>query len=279
MAVPFIGSEAVAAGALTPHGLRSRCTAIYPGVHLPRDIELTAALRAEAAWLWSRRRGVVAGRSAAALHPAKWVDANAPAELIHDNRHAPVGIRTWADRLADDEVAVVAGIAVTTPARTAVDLARRHPVDSAVAAIDALANVTGLKPADPELLLERYRGHRGIARARATLCLVDGGAESPRETWLRLVFIRAGFPRPQTQFMVRDEYGQVVARLDMAWEDLKIAVEHDRDHHRTARRQFYRDIRRMEVLADLGWTVIRVTAEDTEGTIIHRVAAARIRRV
>jgi hypothetical protein len=60
-------------------------------------------------------------------------------------------------------------------------------------------------------------------------------------------------------------------------EDVRVAAEYDGDHHRS-RRQFNADIRRMEALNDLGWLVVRVTAEDTPGGVIHRVAAARARR-
>jgi hypothetical protein len=181
--------------------------------------------------------------------------------------------------LADDEITVLRDVPVTTPARTALDLARRYPTERAVAAIDALANATRLKPTEIDELVQRYRGHRGVALARKTLALVDSGAESPRETWLRLLLIRAGFPSPTTQFVVRDEYGQPIARLDLAWPDLKIAIEYEGDHHRTDRRQFNRDIRRTDSLIELGWIVIRVTAEDTEGSIIHWAATARTRRV
>ncbi|MGB6206295.1 MAG: hypothetical protein WBF82_04875, partial [Mycobacterium sp.] len=105
-----------------------------------------------------------------------------------------------------------------------------------------------------------------------------GGAESPRETWLRLLLIRAGFPPPQTQIPVYDEYGQLVAVLDMGWEDIKLAVEYDGDHHWTERRQFNKDISRAEALTDLGWIDVRVTAEDTEGGVIARVSTAWQRR-
>ena len=53
------------------------------------------------------------------------------------------------------------------------------------------------------------------------------GAQSPKETWLRLVLIQAGLPRPQTQIPVYDEFGEVIAYLDMGWEDVKVAVEYD----------------------------------------------------
>jgi hypothetical protein len=279
MREPLIGSQAVASGIVTPYELRSRFFAIHPDVYVAVDTELTAGLRAHAAWLWSRRRGVVAGHSASALHGAKWIDDRSSAELLYDYRRAPSGIRTWSDRVADDEIQLISGIPATTPARTALDLACRHPVGKAVAEIDALARATDLKAIDVEVLADRYRGRRCIRRARVALSLVDPGAESPRETWLRLLLIHAGFPPPQTQIPVYDGYSSLVAVLDMGWEDLKLAVEYEGDHHRTDRRQFNRDIRRAEAVAELGWIDVRVTAEDTPGGIIARVSAAWRRRM
>jgi hypothetical protein len=278
MGEPFIGSEAIASGALTPYALRSRFIALYPDVYLPPAAEVTAAIRARAAWLWSGRRGVVAGQSAAALHSAKWVDACKPAELLWPNRRPPRGIRTWSDRFAEDEIELVDGVWVTTPARTALDLACRYPLGRAVAAIDALARKTHMKIADAELLAGRYRGRRGIRQAHTVLDLVDPGAESPQETWLRLVVIRNGFPRPQTQIPLYDEFGALVAVFDLGWEDRKIAMDYEGEHHRINRRRFNHDIRKAETVAELGWTDIRVTAEDGEGGLIRRLSAAWRRR-
>lgn len=115
MGEPFIGTEAIKSGRLTPYQLRSRFAALLPDVYLLRGDEITAASRAKAAWLWSRREGVVAGQSAAALHGAKWVEGRLPAELLWQNRRPPPGIRTWSDRFADDEIQLVNGIYVTCP--------------------------------------------------------------------------------------------------------------------------------------------------------------------
>ncbi len=278
MGEPFIGSEAVRAGRLTPYQLRSRFEAIHRDVYLAGDEELTAVIRAKAAWLWSRRNGVIAGQSAAALLGAKWVDDREPAQLLYENRHPPTGIRTWADRFEEDEVELVDGMLVTSPARTALDLACRYPVDAAVPKIDALARATKLKMADVELLAERYSGRRGMKRARVALDLADAGAESPRETWLRLVLIRADFPRPQTQIPVYNEYKVLVAVLDMGWEDIKVGADYEGEHHWTKRTQIDNDIRRFDEVTERGWIDVRVTARDTEASIIARIAAARARR-
>lgn len=275
---PFIGSEAVAAGRLTKYDLSSKLVAVHRDIYVPRGTPLTAVPRAQAAWLWSRRRGVVAGQSAAALHRAKWVDDRGPAQLLYDDRRPPKGVTTWSDRVEDDEVQLIAGMRVTTPARTALDLACRYPLGKAVAAIDALARATHLKMTEVELLAQRYRGRRGIRRARVSLDLVNAGADSPRETWVRLLLIRAGFPRPQTQIPVYDEYGQLAAVIDLGWEDIKVGVDYEGEHHRTTRLEFNKGIRRHEMVTGLGWLDVRVTVEDCEAAIIGRVAAAWERR-
>lgn len=185
---------------------------VYPGVYAPAGVELTARQRAHAAWLWSRRRAVVAGNSAAALLGAKWVNPALDAELVHANRKPPPRIVVHTDRLAPHETVAVDGVAVTTPARTAFDIGRRTPSRlQAVQRLDALANSTDVKVADVQAVIAEHTGARGLVRLRAVLPLIDGGAESPQETWTRLVLIDAGLPKPQTQIRVFDDYGDFVA--------------------------------------------------------------------
>ncbi len=212
------------------------------------------------------------------MYGAKWVDVTAPLEIIHTNRNPLAGLRIRGDRIEHDEVSTLDGIPVTTPARTALDLACWYPVGEAVAAIDALGRATELKTPDVEVLVQRYPGRRGINQARNALNLLDFGAHSPQETWLRLLLIDAGLPKPQTQIPVADEFGDVFAYLDMGWADVKVAVEYDGDQHRIDRRQYSWDIRRLEMLERCGWIVIRVVAGDRPADIIRRVRAALARR-
>ncbi len=275
---PFIGSEALAAGQLTPYQLRTRFVALHQDVYVGKERPLDPVMRAKACWLRSRRRGVLTEFSASALHGARWIDPARPAAIIDSNRRPAAGVQVREECIDDDEICVIDGMRVTTPARTAIDLARRHPLNLAVAAIDALGQAVELKPADVELLVDRYQGRRGIGRARAALALFDCGAQSPKETWLRLLVIRAGLPRPQTQIAVRNDWGFVDAYLDMGWEDVKVAVEYDGDQHRTDRRQYVKDIHRLEMLQRRGWIVVRVIAEDHPSDVLRRVNAALARR-
>ena len=278
MGEPFVGSEAVACGLLTKSHLETRYVRLFRGVYIDRDVELTAVVRAKAGWLWTGRRGVVAGFSAAALHGSKWVDDRRPVELIHDNHHFAVGIQLHRDTVDADEVETIDGVAVTSPTRTALDLGCWYPTMTAVAGMDALARATEIKAADVELLARRYATRRGIVRARRAADLFDAGAQSPKESWLRIMLIEAGLPRPQTQIEVFDEFGGVFAYLDMGWEDVRVAVEYDGEQHRSDRRQYTWDVRRLERLERLGWIVIRVVAGDRPADIVSRVRAARARR-
>lgn len=78
--------------------------------------------------------------------------------------------------------------------------------------------------------------------------------------------------------MLRDD-GWSKYYLDMGWEDMKLAVEYDGDHHRTDPIRYAYDIKRAEELADLGWKVLRVVKSDRTADILRRVGAARSSRL
>lgn len=277
---PFLGSEALAANAFPERAMRAIYEPVYPGVYVPFGIELTASQRARAAWLWSRRRAVVAGNSAASLLGAKWVSASLDAEVVHDNRKPPKRIVVHSDTLPPHEVLTVDGIAVTSPARTAFDIGRRTTNRlHAVQRLDALTNATDVKVADVEAVIANHSGARGLLRLRRVLSLLDGGAESPQETLTRLVLIDAGLPRPQTQIRVCDEYGEFVARVDMGYEEFRVGIEYDGPQHWTDPEVRARDIDKSCAFSDLGWTVIRVGSNllrDREGTFVARVFDAML---
>ncbi|ALR10548.1 hypothetical protein BST43_17085 [Mycobacteroides saopaulense] len=275
---PIVGSEAVRAGHVTRYQLRRDYVPWHKDVYIPRGMAITPHLRAEAAWLRSRRRGVLAGFSAAALHGARWVDPGLPAEIIDANRRREPGVRGRALSVAAEEVCVIRGMQVTTAARTAFDLSCDHPLSKAVPALDALARATDLSIADIRQVLERHPGRRGIRTAWAAIDLMDAGAQSPKETWLRLVLVRAGLPRPQTQIVVHNGDHVPLAYIDMGWEDVMVGVEYDGDQHRSDRRQYVKDIKRLELLASLGWLIVRVVAEDHPDDVVRRVKEALARR-
>ena len=270
----FIGSEALRRGDVTRHELHRWYRRIYPDVYIDTRHQMSLRDNVVGAWLWSRRKAIVAGVAASALHGARWVDDDIPVELIGNNGRPPRGLVVHSEQVCDDEVTVIDGIPVTDVARTAFDLGRHLARRKAVAHLDALASATGITRAEVLPHAERYKGARGVRRLKAALSVMDGGAQSPKETWLRLVLIDGGVPAPKTQIMVHNGDFYPLAYLDMGWEEFMVAVEYDGDHHRIDRRQYIKDISRLKMLENRGWIVIRVIAEYHPNDILDRVYAA-----
>ena len=107
-----------------------------------------------------------------------------------------------------------------------------------------------------------HQPRRGVSVIRAALPRLSDRSESYRESILRVLILDAGLPQPEVNYEIRGVRGRVVARVDLAWPDEKVAVEYEGDHHRTDRVQWQRDLRRIEVLQDAGWRVVRVSADD-----------------
>jgi hypothetical protein len=274
MGTIFLGSEAIDRNEVTWGQLRWRYRAIYPDVYTPRIAEPSLYANTVGAWLWSGRQAPVTGRAASALHGSLWVDEKAAIELLWPNNRPPSGIITRNDHFASDDVMELHGMAVATPQRAAYDLGRYLPRDVAVAHLDALSRATGIAAEDVASLIARYKGARGIRQLRTAIDLMDGGAQSPKETWLRLLLTDAGYPRPMTQIPVIDDWGHTFAYLDMGWDAVMIAVEYDGDQHRTDRIRYAWDVKRLRRVRQIGWHHVKVIAEDRPRDILARVAAA-----
>jgi hypothetical protein len=278
---PFRAAEALDAGALTFRELRRFHRAVHPGIWVPRGVDMTHDQRATAAWLWSGRRGVIAGLSAAAMLGAKWIEPERPVELIHANRRPPPGILVQTDSFTVAEMQSVAGLPVTTPARTAFDLGRRLALADGVQRIDALMNATDVKVEEVEQVITRHPGAAGLRQLRRTLALVDGGAESPYESLTRLLLVQNGFPAPTTQIVVFDERGSVFARIDLGGPDYMVGVDFEGAHHWTDPKQRSWDVDRYTRLPELGWIDVRLTSGillNRPRVFLDRVGAALMAR-
>jgi hypothetical protein len=110
------------------------------------------------------------------------------------------------------------------------------------------------------------------------LPLVDDGAASLKESWLRLLFIDNKFPMPETQIPIYDEDAGSIAFLDMGWPDLQLAVEYDGDQHRSDRRQYLKDRRRIPMVERQGWELLTFVHEDSPKEIVARTYEAYLRR-
>lgn len=260
---PIIGSEAVASGMLTRGELRWGFTPLYPNVYVPKGTTPSLIARTTAAWLWSGRRAIIAGRTAAALYGVPWISDAASIELIAPNSKHPDGIIVRNERITVDEIRVIAGVPITTPERTALDLARHLELVAAVEHLDALARITGLRKDDIWHLEERYPAARGMIAARQAIARMDAGSASRWETQVRLMLHSfSGIPTPRTRLHISD---LVIA---MGWPKWKVGI--DCAQRPTDERDF---------LERIGWTMVSAMPRDTRRSIVTRARDALWARV
>lgn len=261
---PFRGADAVAAGLLTRRQLAAdRWRRLFPDVYVWCGVELDHRARAVAASLFLRRRGAVSGRDAAAIWGADVLLRDAPIEVTvsHAARfRAPPGMRVVRSRLPEGDVSHHTGMRVTSPGRTAFDLARRLVLVEAVVAVDAMLHKRLLARDDLALSARRRRSWPGTTQVARVLELCDDRAESPQESRLRLILVTGGLPRPVAQHEVCDGR-RFVARLDLAYPQARLGIEYDGALHRSPAAQ-RNDARRLNDLRACGWTTLRFTAAD-----------------
>jgi len=264
---PFRGSEAVACGIVTWNHLRGpHYRRIFPDVYAPTALAVDLDVRSRAASLLVRDRGgLLGGYSAALLLGADCAPYGSPAEvLVPSGCRARPGLIVRLGTAEGADVREAAGCRVTSPVRTAWDLCRRLEYTEAVVALDALARKGRFSPADLLTRRDARPGARGSRRLDAIVAASDPRAESPPETRLRLELIRAGLPRPEVQYEIRDEYGFVLARTDLAYREAKLAIEYDGAVHFTRPRR-EADLQRDATIAGHGWQTLRF-GRDAIGT-------------
>jgi very-short-patch-repair endonuclease len=258
LAGPFRGSTAIASGVLTRGQLRGpRFRRLFPDIYAPAALEADLALRSRAAGLLVAGRGAVAGYAAAELWGASCAPSDEPAHVLMAERYSSPGLRVHRDYFGFDEtVPINSGGVLTTPERTAYDLARWSPqLVERVVALDALAH-RGAKLDAVRSLRNRYLGSHGGADIAEAIRLSDGRAESPMETRVRVPLVLADL-RPEVQYPVVVNGRRY--RLDLAFPELLIAVEYDGAEHRLQARA-RRDLAREADLLSAGWRILRFDA-------------------
>ena len=179
--LPFRGSVAVADGLVTRAVLCGpRFRRLYPDVYVRADVEVDLVVRSLAAAALTDGRGVLSGYSAAELLGASCGPLDAPAEVIvPGRRRAPPGLLVREEDVPLAERWQVGGTVVTSPVRTALDIACRGSLVEAVAGVDALAHRFGFPPQDVVHCAHRHPGRRGAARLPTVVRLANPLADSP----------------------------------------------------------------------------------------------------
>jgi very-short-patch-repair endonuclease len=284
----FLGSDAVAGGLLTAAELRSRAwQQVLRGIYADATITLTHRHRCLAvARFVLPTGGAIAGRSAAYLYGARLLNATDPVEVLvpADSHIRGAGVRVHHATVDPLDVQVRDGIPLTGPVRTCWDIAQwtRDPVETVVM-LDALAAARIVSLSDLESYARSRAGERGWRRLLEAARLADAKAASPQESRVRVRLVRAGLPRPETQFVITHN-GRFVARSDLAWPAYRMAVEYDGLWHAESSAQIHADRRRLNNMIAADWVVLHITAkrlrDDFDGfvrelrTVLHARGAA-----
>jgi hypothetical protein len=190
-------------------------------------------------------------------------------------------------------VTVREGFRVTTPASTWASLGSLLSPYDLVAAGDAIVckrvSTGGFGLSQPPLAtLGQLRaaidaGRRpGIGALRDAFGRIRTDSWSRLESWVRLILIDAGLPEPALNYDAYDDAGQFLGCIDLAYPDLKIAIEYEGAHHWMTAKQIQHDIDRLDRLVENGWRIVRLTkghvfTNPTE--VVRRVSVARGQRV
>lgn len=264
---PFLTAEARARGVdsrtmrrLISAGLFSQA---LRGVHRSTTLTDTLPTRIEALQLVVPEDCVVTDRTAAWLWGAE--SALAPNDHLTVPRvhlFAPPGRRLRNDltksgerTLTDRDVIELGPLLVTTPLRTACDLARLLHRDQALAALDGLTALGAFGV--PELCaeLDGFRGFRGVIQARALAPLADPRSRSFGESVMRLRWMDAGLPRPECQVEVPAPNGSFYL-LDMGLPEERFGGEYDGEEFHGQGQQGHDERRRAWVRGQQGWTLV-----------------------
>ena len=272
------------AGLLTPAQLRSRAwRRLRPDVYADAELPVTHLLHARAVRLVAPTEAVFAGLTAVVLWGgAEFATAADPVEVVRptSTRWQPgPGVTVRNACLDGGVVTDRTGWRRTSRVRTAVDLIRRSHLDDGVVLLDRLVNAR-IVPLEPVgTAVAAHPRCRGRKRAREVVALADGLAESPQETRLRLTLLRGGLPPPTAQHRVFDAQG-FIARLDLAYPELKTAIEYDGAWH-GERGQLRPDRERLNRLTAAGWIVLHLTAADLHNPrrVVAQVWATERRQI
>lgn len=162
--------------------------------------------------------------------------------------------------LSDGDVVEVAGLRVTSPLRTALDVARLLPRREALVCLDALTNTGVLRLEDIEEALAALRRVPGVVRARRLLPEVEPRSESGQETVTRLVLVDGGLPRPAAQVKAAGSRRAFLGWADLAYRRLRLLIEYlGEAAHRDSGLD---DAVRTRALEDEGYAVVPVVASD-----------------
>ena len=247
-------------------------------VYVDRGLPDDHQMRARAAALLMPRGAAVGGRSAAAWFGAPFSSVTDPVLVVVPpgcSWDGPRGVQVHKTHLGPADARTTEdGVRLTSAPRTAWELATLETAGTAVAHIDGMLRDGALSEQALTAEIGRRRGQWGSKRAAAVLPLVDGRAQSPPESRVRVACALAGLPAPVPQFRIEED-GRFLAEADLAWPERRLVVEYQGAYH-FDELQIVKDDARCARLVAARWRVIRLSAADLRSLedVVTRIAAA-----
>ena len=155
----------------------------------------------------------------------------------------------------------VQGRLMTTPAWTAVEIARTKRRRRVLATLDAALRSGACTSSELDKAVREQKGRRGIVAVRDLLPHADPAAESPMESEARVVFLDGGLPTPVLQHEIIDLCGKLW-RVDFAWPEAVVVAEYDSMQWHANPEIWRRDRLKAARLAECGWTVVSFVVDD-----------------
>ena len=250
---------------------RGRWTKMLPRVYSVGADLTDPAVRIRAGWLWAGENATVAGPAAAwwlglTEDRPPLIQLTVPPSRKMSNQPGYTVVRA---RLPDDEIHFADRIAITSPARTCLDLARCGLPDL----LDRALRQGKVHQAQLDASIERSRGARGQRRARAARDSVRDNPWSSPERAAHKLFREAGIAGWTANQPVRVKDGRRFP--DILFEDIKLMVEIDGKTYHGTREANEADFRRQNQFVRTGWTVLRFTPAELADEPDEVVAAVR----
>ena len=277
---PFTRAEGMTAG-MTPWQLRSRdIVRLHRNVYVARRAPRTLALRATAVLKVAPPGTAISHQTAALL----WGGSVPPTSELHvrirrEETFRVDGVRTHKGPMPD--VRLWRGIPVTSPEATFCDLAATLDLVQLVTLGDRLVRRGRTTPARLEPIAAEWSGPRSSAAQRAAH-LVRPGVVSPPESRLRMLVVLGGLPEPTVNHIIRDpETGDPLRRFELAYQDLRVAIEYEGRQHRDDHEIWAADIDRREEMDRRTWRIVQIISSglfDNPLRTLQRIDQARIDR-
>lgn len=168
---------------------------------------------------------------------------------------------------------MIGGRLATSPAWTAIEVARGLRRPRALATLDAALRSGTCSAREMRAAAARQAKRRGIVHVRELLPHAAAEAESPMESEARLVMIDGRLAKPVLQHEIDDRDGRRW-RVDFAWPDRLVAVEYDGFDWHSSPEDLRRDRQKRAALQECGWEVLSIVADD-----VRRRQSAMVRRI